>query len=686
MNSVNASGGSISTRIRQANYDPLNIEARMYMGKQMVSLYGREIKKATWSQLFWKTLGASSYYGDNEVDFYINGAQADMQYMDYLLAVAIEAVFPRVNLANTAAPRPYNAWFTDRTVDMNLMSDLASMRNLYFYLSDGTGGLVKGTVYIGTLPALQALAPSASVETEQVTNQISGVIRPLVSYSPRHRVSWSSNALLAAIDCISFSIGDVVYEELDRHALYNALQFRLREDVYPVAADEATTPSVNRVIAGVGDDAQVILGNANDSDMYKAFTVPFSFTTSAIADRGDSGNHKSAFPVLLACRETIKVTVKVIDDLRRVLVLEEELMEDLSCAPVVFVATVDELYPNGTSADPISYMHIVPDGFNTFFSVTFDSFIPSSSGTYYATSGDYTVLSNTANPAQGITYGTNSRMKLGALGATYLVSTGEYGAVTRPTDHNLDNPFSRDIDYREWFTGPPIRLGIKAKARGATVTRLEAGMMKKDCRNKLYLYERYNYTCSDQFTKPGDKYCLDIGTFDGQFKYAYLFAQNELSRLQGHWFNYTNDTDYELVETQLGPRYVFQGKSAIEKAVTTVWGHKDDDSNYLFQRYVDNPLFAQRAPRDLGLAIVPRYSNWINSIHPDGSTASRQVDDFKVHIKTARSGTVSNRFHPLCGKPCTYGYNVHIIAVCWNVIMFRLEAGCELKLPPRHAN
>src|SRR5699024_7033835 len=104
----------------------------------------------------------------------------------------------------------------------------------------------------------------------------------------------------------------------------------------------------------------------------------------------------------------------------------------------------------------------------------------------------------------------------------------------------------------------------------------------------------------------------------GQFKYAYTFAQNELSKLQGHYFNYTNDTDYDIIDTLTGPRHRFLGKSAIKNTGNRVRGFKDEDHKYLFSRYVDNPLFAQRAPRQTGLLIAPRVSNWINSINPDG--------------------------------------------------------------------
>lgn len=684
MNSVNASGGSISTRIRQASFDPLNIEASMYFGKKLTSLYGREIKKATWSQIFWKGLGSYSCGGGDSIDFMINGPATSLQYMDYLLAFALEAIFPEVNLANTAEPESYSVWFRNEPVDQNLILD-TSGKNVYFYLSDGSRGFPKGTVYLGSKGALLDMTELSEADVDPDNNDTSGVIRPLVSHTPRHRVSWGNHALLAAIESMSFEIGDVIYEELDRHALYNAMQFRMREDVYPVAGDEAVTPDIDYVVAGVGDEPQATLGYPAEDDRYKAFTAPFSFTTSAIADRGSHGNHKSAFPVLLACGENIKVRVKVVDDLRKILVLEEELMEDLSCAPIVFVAT-DEEYNSTLGGDRPGYMHIASNqGFISVI-VDEDSFLTVGSTIAMATTQEYQVLANTTNENNAVTYSANNRLKLGDLGIRYLVSTTNFHPVTRPTEFNLENPFSADINYRDWFTGDRISLFLKAKALGAKVTLLEAGMMKADCRNKAYMYERYHYGCHGSYVKPGDKVCLDVSGIDGQFKYAYLFAQNEISRLQGHWFNYTNDTDYEVYESYLGPRYKFEGKSAIENSTISIRGHKDETSNHLFQRYVDNPLFAQRAPREHGLSIFPRYSNWINSINPDGGVNARAINDLKVTVKTSRSGALNNEFHPEGGNASTYGYNLHLIAVSWGMMLFQIDTGCEVKLPPRQAN
>jgi len=47
-------------------------------------------------------------------------------------------------------------------------------------------------------------------------------------------------------------IDGVEYEELSRYALYNALQYRMREDVYPVAGFDATSLDAVLLPAGVG--------------------------------------------------------------------------------------------------------------------------------------------------------------------------------------------------------------------------------------------------------------------------------------------------------------------------------------------------------------------------------------------------------------------------------------------------
>jgi hypothetical protein len=163
--------------------------------------------------------------------------------------------------------------------------------------------------------------------------------------------------------------------------------------------------------------------------------------------------------------------------------------------------------------------------------------------------------------------------------------------------------------------------------------------------------------------------CLDA--IPGALKYAYLSAQNATAKRQGQYFNYTNDTLGEIIiDTDIvKPKFVFQGRDSVEHVNTKIYGQKDFCGRSGFLRYVDNPLFGQRAPRETGLHIVPRYGNFINAIYPDGNT-SALLRDNKIHVKTARSGHELLEVSPLFNRANTFSYNVRAIAVSTNLVAF----------------
>jgi hypothetical protein len=163
MNSVNAFGTKISTTIRQASFDPLNVEALMYMGKNITSMFGREIKKAAWAQIFWKHLGCDNGESDCENVFTINGPAESVNTMDYLLAVALEHEVPCVTLKNTAAPVPFRISFATQGTQTDAATAFEDGTQLYFYLSDGSSGLAAGTLYVGSLEALTSVAFGAGL-------------------------------------------------------------------------------------------------------------------------------------------------------------------------------------------------------------------------------------------------------------------------------------------------------------------------------------------------------------------------------------------------------------------------------------------------------------------------------------------------------------------------------------------
>jgi hypothetical protein len=454
--------------------------------------------------------------------------------------------------------------------------------------------------------------------------------------------------------------------------LYNALNYRVREDIFEVAVDEATNIDAVFVQANVGCGPQAVLSLCGD-ERYKAFVVPFSFTTSALADRSLIGKHTSAFPVLLACRSNIQIKDKLINDIRRLLVLEQEVLCDVSRIPVVFLATAAELAV--TSSIPNSVF--ISDGCN-LFSLSRSAFglvQVSPTQSYYSTAvvGTYSVSINGVST----TFSPHSPFTVGDFCVCFLEQTCCFLPLTRPSDCCLDNPFSCDIDYRRWIHEDCLRFHVKAKALGAIVTDLERGLMKADCRSKKYLYERYQYYDDFCSVRPGDRSQVDITAVPGQFKYAYVAVQNELSKAQGNFFNYTNDTEFEIIDTRLGPRLFFPGKSALECARTTVQGFNDEDHPYGFYRFVDNPLFAQRAPLTVGSIIAPRYANWINSIQPDGSINPQAIGDVRLFVKTAKSGLLNCRHHNHHNKFNSHAFNIIVITVSWNIVLFEpaLPAG-----------
>jgi hypothetical protein len=196
-------------------------------------------------------------------------------------------------------------------------------------------------------------------------------------------------------------------------------------------------------------------------------------------------------------------------------------------------------------------------------------------------------------------------------------------------------------------------------------------MMKADCRNKKFLYESYSYSCERHVT-PGSEHCIYIERSPGQFKYAYTFAENETSRLQGQFFNFTNDTEFVVAaDVQLmGTKFLFEGYDSIRNIRQRIAGYDDFAARTKFLRYVDNPLFAQRAPRLTGLHIVPRYGNWINSIYPDGSVNMEGIGDAIMTVRTTPSALTTIPTSTNFGLANTVRYNLTTIGVLSRIALF----------------
>jgi len=140
----------------------------------------------------------------------------------------------------------------------------------------------------------------------------------------------------------------------------------------------------------------------------------------------------------LACKNTIQESIHLIEDLRQILILEEEILPNYGCLPVVFVATPDELGVNPTTGIPSNNLFIT-NGTQVFELFT-DSMaqLDPPNGPYVTTGVEFVIRTE----GRDITYGPNSAFKVENFGVIYLECTGEYLPVTRPTRYACKNPFS----------------------------------------------------------------------------------------------------------------------------------------------------------------------------------------------------------------------------------------------------
>lgn len=662
---VDAFGTKISTRIRQAGFDPLGLESLMYLGEQCVIMYSHAFKKSSWANITWFNLLCRECTGDKggrEFVFDINGLQAQsMNTMDYLCALGLEVTFPKVTLTNTASPVPYYVYFSSNTTE-DVETIIEQGQSLFWYLSDGTSGLPPGQLIIGTEAFLTGNTQLGGLGLQ------AECVHPLINYSHRHRVAWGHHAILAAIKEIAFEVGGVPYERKSHHAILSDYQNRMRNGIYSVAGLEATSLDAHYEYAGIGKECERVLFEC-ETDRSRALILPHSFTISAFADRGENGKWKSAYPVLLSCVIPLQERVTLLNDLRRILVLEEEQLPYYGDSPVIFGALPSEITVDTV---PTLNMHIsngckvwtVPVGGFVLQSGTFSG---------YMTTGTYTV--------NGITYTSNVPFKLACLGANHLECTGCFYPLTRPHDCHRSS-FAKEIDYGCWIKEKCLEPRLHMKAFGAMVTQLERGMTKKDCRNKTYLYERYVDFCD--YVDAGCKFQQqDMWSVPGQTKWAYTLAQNVNSYLQGHFFNYTNSTHYDVITDKdlCLRRFIFCGKNSIGCIGTTIQNFRDENHTSTFMRYVSGPLFSQRAPLDHGYNIAPIYANWINSIYPDGSINA----DFTIpylNIFTESSARLDFKLHEYHGKCDTERYNIIVIFVAWNALLFELiPPGPPLPMP-----
>jgi hypothetical protein len=224
------------------------VEAYLYLGKEMVPMFAFEIKRSSWSQIFWLQLCGSNSSGgcDDDHCFIINGIGTNPNAMDYLLAVAFEYQFPTVTLVNTPAPLTFDELYVDTSSTTAPTPDVVASEGtgLVFYLSDGSIGLAAGTLYIGSMAAIESFIIASAVAANPdiplvellapggIVERALSIVLPFTAFSPRHRVGWGSHAVLAATEDIAFVINGQGFEEKSKHAIYSDLQFKMREDVW----------------------------------------------------------------------------------------------------------------------------------------------------------------------------------------------------------------------------------------------------------------------------------------------------------------------------------------------------------------------------------------------------------------------------------------------------------------------
>lgn len=656
MQSVSAIG-RIATRIRQTYFDPNNIETQLYASKHLTPLYTRKIQPATWCQIAWTNIpgeceGRGGFY------FPINGPNKAWNRMDYLLAFALRTIFPIVKVAPTKAPKRFK--FSFATILSGCACEDFVNENcenqLYYHVSDGLCGHPDDTLYIGSAEALNVAGLTPIHELKELFS--------------RHKVSWGKNAVLGNIERVGFNVDVQTYENKTRHAIYNDLQYRMREDVFPKGGEWATSLPACEVEA-CHDKAVELL--PCEDDRRRTFINPFSFTTSAFADRGENGKFKTAFPVMMACTNNVGVQVNTICDPRDLLVLREEILKDFGCSKLRFVALADstELNVNGQQVPQNSLTF--SNGCN-FWNIPADQFLPGvgTSPSVYMTAATLTFTHGSCGNV------TKQDVRVGDLKLGNIATTCRFRTLTRQGKGDCANRCVDKICWDDWICNEKLCIGLEGRVLGASCTDYERGMMKADVRTKKWLFEKYSYLPGSCDVCPGACVTFDLDNISGQYKFSYVVCENVDSLLQGQNFNYTNDTDFCAVKDQYSGNFLyrFDGKNALRAFSVKMQDEEDTCSEVEDWITSDTVLFAQRLPRETCALIAPRYSDFINCIQPGGSVNMQAIGKSTITVDTARSGEYAEFGRPDYGCKNTFGYNIQPIAVSWNLVIFKLQRQC----------
>lgn len=613
MRSVNAVG-KLTTRLRQAHFDNRNVEKELYTGEELTPLFTYELHPVSWAQTAWYDLREEQGPYRNAVYYPINGPITGVDNMHYLMAFSTTLTFPEVKLKPTNTD-VYNYGRATTTV-----TPPADIEDIY-YVSIWNSDYKSYKLYIGIKNTLEGYINAIYATDTPSKNYYTNLIS---KFNPRKnlrkRISWSKNAVVAAHTSSAFVIDGDRFIILDKDAIYNALQYKYREDVFNKTFSHSTNLPVEYVISD--DDELTLLPDLHNRS--RSIIHPFSFTNSIFSDRGEEGKFKSAYPVLMGCKRSIGVNVDYIDDVKELLILEEE---QLYSMPEIYYI-IPKAYTGGI---------ILYENSTKFYTILSTSF------SIDTVAAEYKVSTNLSSIRDDWGY----------------FDTDKWEIVKRPSKYNEDG--DQSFKWSDWLENTDLKLVSRARAFGAVTNNFELGQMKADFRTRKWLFEKYSYPDTFVNIKPGDAVKFDLSGVSGQFKFAYVMVQNYSSELDGHHFNYTNDKTVLVKEDPYtGEKfYSTMGLNGIESLRNTL--HDEEENNYEvdFVQSVQNAMFAQRLPKEECAVIYPCYSDFINSIMPGGSVNMQAIGNSNLNVKTTKALSIN-----------TTAYMVKCIPVSWNIGIF----------------
>lgn len=517
--------------------------------------YGGDVAKAllygvtesvTWNGVGWKKIDSEdktcdrNKKGRDTLKYRINSGCGDVN-VERLLRLVYELNFSNIDLVNTAVPVPVTVTY-ETTTEGEPPVTTTTTSNLYYYRSDGTGGLINNVLYISDLATL-----STFLEGQDIV----GEVEELVSYTPRHQVMWTPFAGIAALNRAKIEYrtcsGECVEEELDRNLQLFEMAARTKPGHRDSMLYKASSLNLGRVRAAIGNDKPSMLGSPSLSDRVTYTDLMFSFA--------DSNQENTRFKRSSADigKHHTHLTLDFVNDLRELLIFEEEQMNDVS---------------------GLQFQFIVPSA--TPSSITVNGV-------------DVTVTVPPSNPPLA---------SMSELNVKYIQSTDEFFAIDKT-----------DVDYSAWIAQSQLKPVVDLIAQVGIFSGSESVKYGQDSVSVNHLY-RHMYRNHIRKAKPATTDTLDFDSMDGLLQYGWVAARNENSRRQGFFFNFTNDTSYVYHRSDDGIDHVdFTGNTAISELRVKVNDIETVDEHSKFFETI-TPLPANSSPIK-GVLMAPVYSLFI---------------------------------------------------------------------------